>query len=202
MAAARPSVAPSPFSPMVLDEREWVSRTRAGNYAAFDAMFIAYADALCAYAYGLLRSREDAQEIVQDLFLWIWENRARWEVPGQLRTYLYRAVRNRAISIIRHRRVQHLFHLRSEAQTEEGLTVPAIGQTEAEERLESADLSERLTRALAALPERSRQAFLLSREHHMTYAQIAEVMQIAPKTVENHLARALSGLRQALSDLE
>lgn len=178
-----------------LNERETINRVRAGDYKAFDAMFTAYADPLSAYVYGLLQSREDAQEIVQDLFLWIWENRARWDVPGQLRTYLYRAARNRAISTMRHRRVQRLFHLTTEAQRSDVPVLP-----DAQDRLESAELSAQIARAIADLPERARQVFLLARQHHMSYAEVAEVMQISPKTVENHMARAFAGLRAALGD--
>src|SRR5216117_2728620 len=76
-------------------DRAWILRLRGGDYSAFDAMFSAYADPLAAYVYGLLNSREDAQEIVQDLFLWVWEHRDRWDVPGQLRTYFYRSTQPR-----------------------------------------------------------------------------------------------------------
>jgi RNA polymerase sigma-70 factor (ECF subfamily) len=163
-------------------------------------MFVAYADPLCAYAYGLLRSRDDAQEIVQDLFLWIWENRAGWTVPGELRTYLYRSVRNRAISRLRHRRVQHLFRLRS-ASADSSEAIARSVFPDVQDRLEAAELSRAMMRALEALPERCRQVFLLSRQHHMSYAEVAQVMQISPKTVENHMGRALAGLRAALGDL-
>jgi RNA polymerase sigma-70 factor (family 1) len=181
-------------------ERAWVERIRAGDYAAFDSMFSAYADPLAAFVYGLLKSREDAQEVVQDLFLWIWEHRDRWEFPGQLRSYLYRAARNRAISRIRHRRVENYFQLRSETHASEVPTRRTAVLPEAPDRLEAADLSACVSRAISELPERARQVFLLIRQHHMSYAPAAEVMQISPKTVENHMARAFAGLRAALGD--
>ncbi len=181
-------------------ERAWVELVRAGDYAAFDSMFNTYADPLAAFVYGLLKSREDAQEVVQDLFLWIWEHRDRWEVPGQLRSYLYRAARNRAISRIRHRRVENFFQLRSETQAREVPTRRTAVLPDAPDRLEAAELSVCVSRALSELPERARQVFLLVRQHHLSYAQAAEVMQISPKTVENHMARAFAGLRAALGD--
>jgi len=183
------------------NERAWIDGTRAGDYKAFDAMFAAYADPLSAYVYGLLHSRDDAQELVQDLFLWIWENRSRWEVPGQLRTYLYRAARNRAISTMRHRRVQRMFQLRTESESRETPLSPGVVVlSDAQDQLETAELSGRINRAIEQLPERCRQVFLLSRQHHMSYAEVAEVMQISPRTVENHMARAFAGIRAALSD--
>jgi RNA polymerase sigma-70 factor (family 1) len=181
-------------------ERAWVVRLRGGDYSAFDAMFSAYADPLAAYVYGLLNSREDAQEIVQDLFLWVWEHRDRWEVPGQLRTYFYRSARNRAISKIRHRRVESFFQLRSETQSKDVPIIPTAVLPEAPDRLDVAELSACVNRAVADLPDRARQVFLLIRQHNMSYAQAAEVMNISPKTVENHMARAFAGLRVALKD--
>lgn len=196
-----PPVPSHRLEPTAPNERAWIDGTRTGDYKAFDSIFAAYADPLCAYVYGLLQSRDDAQELVQDLFLWIWENRARWEVSGELRTYLYRAARNRAISTIRHRRVQRLFHLRSEAQsTEAPLASRGVVLPDAQDRIETAELSAQISLAIGELPERCRQVFLLTREHHMSYAEVAEVMQISPKTVENHMARAFAGLRAALSD--
>jgi RNA polymerase sigma-70 factor (ECF subfamily) len=194
------SIRHAPIRDAAPSEHDWIAGTRAGNYKAFDAMFVAYADPLCAYVYGLLRSRDDAQEVVQDLFLWIWEHRTGWDVPGELRTYLYRSARNRAISRMRHRRVQHLFRLRS-ASTDSLDAIPRSVLPEAQDRLEADELSRAIALALEALPERCRQVFLLSRQHHMSYAEVAQVMQISPKTVENHMARALAGLRAALGDL-
>jgi RNA polymerase sigma-70 factor (ECF subfamily) len=163
-------------------------------------MFSAYADPLTAYVYGMLSSREDAEEIVQDLFLWIWEHRDHWEVAGQLRTYFYRSARNRAISKIRHRRVENFFQLRSETRSKDVPIVPTAVLPEAPDRLDMAELSACVNRAVYELPERARQVFLLIRQHHMSYAQAAEVMRISPKTVENHMARAFAGLRAALED--
>jgi RNA polymerase sigma-70 factor (ECF subfamily) len=181
-------------------DRVWIVRLRGGDYSAFDAMFSAYADPLASYVYGLLNSREDAQEIVQDLFLWVWEHRDRWAVPGQLRTYFYRSARNRAISKIRHRRVENFFQRRSETQSKDVPIIPTAVLPEAPDRLDVAELSACVNRAVSDLPERARQVFLLVRQHHMSYAQAAEVMNISPKTVENHMARAFAGLRAALED--
>lgn len=181
-----------------MHERDWIDGTRAGDYKAFDAMFLAYAERLCAYACGLLRSREDAQEVVQDLFLSIWKNRERWDVPGQLRTYLYHSVRNRAISTIRRRRVEAFFRLKSKNRSKEVPSYPTVAWPDAQDRLEAAELAAQVARALDTLPERCRQVFLLARQHHMSYAEVAQIMQISPRTVENHMARAFAGLRSAL----
>lgn len=181
------------------DERELVARTRAGDYDAFDTIFSLYADRLSAYAYGFLRSSDDAREAVQDVFLAIWQNRLRWQVPGELRTYLYRSVRNRCISAMRRRRVERFFRLRTEQHYHRDPVAPAAGG-DAQVRLETAELAARVQKVVDGLPERCRQVFILNRQHEMSYAEVAEVLQIAVKTVENHMARAFAALRQALSE--
>src|SRR5436309_2918717 len=85
--------------------QDWVARIRAGDEAAFEAMFRAYYDQLCRYVAAYLGSRDAAEDAVQGVFARLWEDRAHWAV-GEVRHYLYAAVRRRAISQIRRRAVQ------------------------------------------------------------------------------------------------
>src|SRR3989441_10374602 len=80
--------------------QDWVARIRAGDEAAFEAMFRTYYDRLCRYVAPYLGSRDAAEDAVQGVFVRIWEDRARWAV-SDLPHYLYAAVRRRAISQIR-----------------------------------------------------------------------------------------------------
>jgi RNA polymerase sigma-70 factor (family 1) len=178
-------------------ERELIAAIRLGDYAAFDRLFRDYVDRLCAYACNLLRSSDEARDVVQDLFLWIWQHRAQWSVPGTLKTYLYQATHNRAIDRLRHRNVERAFR---NTHADDPDIVPRIVRPVAHERLEAADLALLARRAIAGLPPRCRQVFVLKQQHGLTYAQIAEVMQLSPKTVENHLARALAGMRAQLEE--
>src|SRR5438477_12354737 len=82
-----------------------VARIRAGDEAAFEAMFRAYYDPLCRYVAAYLGSRDAAEDAVQGVFARLWEDRAHWAV-GEVRHYLYAAVRRRAISQIRRMAVQ------------------------------------------------------------------------------------------------
>lgn len=179
-------------------ERGWAAAVRTGDTAAFEAMFRAYTPALAGFVFGYLRSPDEAQELVQDLFLWIWEHRHEWEVPGSLRTYLYKSARNRALSWLRHRRVEREFQ---ERITREG----ALGRAdhrrvETDQALATQELSGALERAVAGLPDRCREVFELNRRQHLSYAEIAELLEISPKTVEVHMGRALAYLRRQLGD--
>ena len=170
---------------------DWIPRIRAGDEAAFEAMFRAYYDALCRHAAGYLGSRDAAEDVVQGVFAAIWRDRDHWAV-SDIRHYLYAAVRWRAMSEFRHaavrRRAAPLL-----AQEELGRTVPA-----ADEEFEAAELRHRLARALAKLPPRTRAAFVLSRAEGLSYADVASRMAISPKTVGVHIGRALASLRRVL----
>lgn len=179
-------------------ERSWVAAVRAGDAAAFEVMFRAYAPALAGFVYGYLRVSDESQEIVQDLFLWIWEHRYEWEVPGSLRTYLYKSARNRAVSRLRHRRVERDFRERVARESVQGK--PSAGHAETDQQIRMDELATALERAVLGLPDRCREVFELNRRQHLSYAEIAELLEISVKTVEVHMGRALAGLRRSLSD--
>lgn len=187
----------SPDAP-VRDRREleWFERIRTGDEDAFEALFRAYAEPLGAFAYSYIDSRPAAQEIVQDLFARLWERRDSLEVPRSVHAYLYGATRNRAINYLRNRRVETTFLQRAlwvgEARGTGPRSVPP------EEELNAQALAAAVERAVAELPPRCREVFTLTRDHHMSYDEVAGVLHISSKTVEIHMGRALALLREKL----
>src|SRR3954452_12466279 len=87
-------------------ESDWVARIRESDRAAFEALVRHYSDRLCAFIYSNTHDGEATRELVQDLFLWIWRHRHQWDVHTGLTTYLYRSARNRAVSYVRHDRLE------------------------------------------------------------------------------------------------
>jgi len=175
-------------SASVVPPHDWTDRIRAGDEAAFEAMFRTYYDDLCRYVATYLGSRDLAEDAVQGVFARIWEDRTHWMVVD-LQHYLYAAVRRRAMSQFRRaavrRRALPLLALEGAADA------PADADFEAEE------LRQRLERALRALPPRTRAAFVLSRQG-LSYVEVASRMAISPKTIGVHISRALTVLRKAL----
>lgn len=172
--------------------RAWVVRIRAGDESAFHAMFARYYEPLCRYVFALVQQDDAAEDIVQDLFVRLWEHRRDWEVHQSLRAYLYTAARARAISHLRHLRTrrkhaERTLHLLSE-----------IAPNRPDLDFESEELRLRLEHALASLPPRTREAFRLSRVEGLSYDAVAEAMNISPKTVSVHITRSLAVLRRAL----
>src|SRR5881227_3517866 len=94
-------------------ELEWFARVRTGDAQAFEALFRAYVDPLCSFAYSYVESESQAQEIVQDLFARLWERRETLERPRSVRAYLYGATRNRVLNERRHARVEAAFRHRA-----------------------------------------------------------------------------------------
>src|SRR5256886_416983 len=95
----------APTLPLAGEERDWGARIRAGDAAAFERAFRTYHPALCKFAFRYVHSRDVAQELVHDVFATLWEERGRLSVD-RLKSYLYAAVRNLAISHLRHELVE------------------------------------------------------------------------------------------------
>jgi len=177
-------------------EREWVARIRAGDEAAFEQLFEAYFAALCDFAQSYVRDPDAAEELVQNVFLRVWQIRAEWQ-PDGVTAYLFGACRNRALSQRRHERIVARFEDRA---AHEGLPI-ASGQapSDPDEDAQASELAEALRRAIHQLPERRRMVVILRWEHHLSHAEIAQVLGISVKTVETQFGRAIAVLRKRLA---
>lgn len=176
-------------------ERTWIEQIQSGDEEAFREMFHAYYPRLCRFAAEYVDSPDWARDLVQDVFLKIWERRSDWAVRRSLKAYLYRAVRNRALNQVRKNDTRHEF--------EDDLEYTSEGsdQRTAAEAVHADRLSEEVDEAISELPARRRMAFLLHRRHGFTYKEVALIMDITPKTVENQIGRALKTLREQVDHL-
>lgn len=176
-------------------ERTWIERIQSGDEEAFREMFSAYYPRLCRFAAEYVDSPDWARDLVQDVFLKIWEQRAGWEVRSSLKAYLYRAVRNQALNQVRQNDTRH------EVQDDLEYTTEGAERQTADETVHAQRLSEEVEEKISELPERRRMAFLLHRRHGFTYKEVAHIMGITPKTVENQIGRALKSLREKVDFL-
>lgn len=160
---------------------------------AFDELFLAHYAGLCQFAYRLTGSRMVAEDIVQDLFLALWSRPEPLTLDDPL-PYLYASVRNRAISHGRRERWRFL------TLTRRAEELPSIQPPDAA-GAETGELARAVEQAIRGLPERRREIFVLHREQHLTYAQIAATLGISVKTVETQMGRALKALRERLAPL-
>ena len=180
--------------PVSLDD-ELIPRIRAGDEAAFDALVRRHYNGLCVFAARMTRSDATAEELVQDVLLRVWQHHEEWAVSGSVAAYLYAAVRNTALNHVRRERYLERWQAGAAAQAD----APRV--PEADEDVRAAELAAALERAIDELPLRCRQVFILRRQHHMSCAEVARVMQIAPKTVEIQMGLAIKALRRKLAHL-
>ncbi|HEX8274750.1 MAG TPA: RNA polymerase sigma-70 factor [Longimicrobiaceae bacterium] len=174
-----------------MSDQELLARLRAGDPDAFDTLFRAFYPPLVGLAEGLLRRRDVAEEVVQDVLLELWRRRESLVLEESLRAYLFRAVRNRALNHLRHEKVER----RGEPFAAGESSSPPSAQA----ALEEAEIDAAVRDAVAALPERCREVFELSRARGLRYAEIAAVMGISVKTVEAQMGKALRLLRERLA---
>jgi RNA polymerase sigma-70 factor (family 1) len=178
---------------VLTDERALVERVRAGDREALGAIFAAYAASLYSYAFRFTRSREAAEELVHDVFVRVWEIRADWRVQS-VGAYLHGAVRRRALNYLRHQATEDAWQ-RAEVDAVE--TRPA-GESP-DDVVIARDLAHAAARAVDRLTPRCREAFVLHRQHHLSYAEIAAVLGVTPKAVETQISRALKALKALLA---
>lgn len=158
---------------------------------AFRSLFFDFYPALCVFAGRYIDSPETCEDIVQDTFFHLWQHRKNIEITSSFRNLLVTSVKNNCLDYLRKRDVRQRYaenHAFSETidSPEEIYTMREI------ERI--------LHSALEKLPENIRRAFELSRYQNMTYNQIAQEMNVSPKTVESYLGKALRMLRSELKD--
>jgi RNA polymerase sigma-70 factor (ECF subfamily) len=189
----RPHDRPAATYDQTLQDRRWLEAIAAGSDAAFEAAFLHYHNWLLRVAFGLLGSEHDAQEVVQDVMLSFWTRRHMVQVRGSLMSYLYVAVKKRAISSIRKQRVAERF-ARVVAMR------PAPASTEPTDAVAmTGELNAAIAHAVSRLPLKRREIFVLHRFGLMGNTEIATLLRVSIRTVDTQLHRAYTGLRRSLA---
>lgn len=174
----------SPLDPAMM------AGVRAGNEAAFRTLFLAYFPRLAEYAAGFVDSREAAEDVAQEVLAEIWLKRAGLPDVTNLDGYVFRAVRNRALNLARHRKVRH--------RAQQALTFRTKTTVVPDDPVVLEEVKRAVLAAVQDLPPRTKEVFLLSRVHGLTYAAIASTLGISIKTVEALMGRALAAIRVRL----
>lgn len=163
-----------------------------GDKKAYEQVFVGYYELLCRYAYTVVRDKDEAEEVVQNLFYNVWRKREELSVQSSVKSYLYRAVRNDCLNRIKHNKVRSSYA----ADYRHVAEVSGNGL----EGLEAKELASRINLAIETLPTQCATVFKLSRFEQLSYAEIAGKLDISIKTVEVHMGKALKRLREQLQD--
>ena len=170
-----------------------VEALKAGDENMFEQLFRHYYNSLCNYANGILKDADEAEDIVQQVMVTIWEKRLSLQITASLKSYLYRSVHNTALNRIRKQKTVAVFE---EAQISDGNS----SDTTTANAILGKELNQQISIAINKLPEQCRLVFKLSRFENMKYSEIAGHLDISIKTVENHMGKALKLLRMELKD--
>ncbi len=165
----------------------------AGDKSAFDRVFIKYFKNLHAYAFKLINDRDNAEELVQNVFCRIWEKKHLLKIDGYLKSFLYRAVHNECLNFIKHQKVRYSFETHYSSKKEDA-------ESDLSKELAASELRRQLFMAISELPEDCASVFQMSRFEQLKYHEIATQLNIPIKAVEYQMGKALKVIRLKLID--
>lgn len=174
-------------------DAEYVRALIKGDLNAFNQLFDKYNRKLFFFAKGYLQSAEDAEELVQEVFLKIWEGRSKLKDHLSFNAYLFTITYN---AVLKHFRKAG----RERKHLEQAMLYNDIYHDETSTSIEYKELLEITNKAIAKLPEKRREVFKLSRMEGLSNSEIAEQLQISKKTVENQIYQSLQFLKEQLKD--
>ena len=174
------------------EEKNLVNSIRDGNQQAFEEMFFEYYAPLCRFSKGYVGTVESARDIVQDVFIKIWSKRENLYIHTSVKAYLFQAVRNHSLNELEKRNRYQAFEEEYIRETD------AIMISDADEN--SKKLTKIIWCIVEEMPEKRKAVFTLYREHGLSYKEIASILGITRKTVENQMGRALNFIRERLEE--
>lgn len=171
-------------------ESELLSKLAQGDEAAFTDIYHQYWKLLFSVAANKLDDLSDAEEVVQEVFADLWKRRSEINIQQSLKSYLAAAVKFQVYSLL-HKKYRQRQH-------EQAMQQPVSGISHVEEQYDFRELQQQLRQTASQLPERCKLIYELSREAGLSNKEIAHTLDIAEKTVENQMTRALKHLRTSL----
>ncbi len=156
----------------------------------FEFIYTHFYDILCKASYRLLLDKDAAEDVVQEVLLEFWNKREQIIITTSILAYLKRSVYNRSLNYIKSKS--------RFTDDENALLTFEDAEDSIEEEIFGSEMQQKLDKVMENLPEKCKYAFALSRYEHKTYQEIADIMDISVKTVENQISKALKILRNSL----
>ena len=179
------------FSTQSKSDQELVDLLKKDDELAFEIIYKRYGESLAGFTASKLYNIEDSRDVVHDLFIKLWEERHQLEITGNLKSYLFAAVRYRIIDKIR----------KNITREEYSAMVQALANNHTpsfEDQLAAKELQQTINEALNTLSPKTKQIYQLSRVEHKTVTEIASLLNLSEQTVKNQLTMALNHLRATL----
>ncbi len=177
---------------MLEDTKNITKQIREGNLKEFERIFKEYYPQLCLYALRFVKTKDLSEEIVQNLFCQIWENRKDLNIHTSLKAYLYRSTYHNALQVLR--------KIGSQNKYKEYIKHHFNENDFSTNKLEEKEINKIVHQTLSSLPQRCGTIFKMSRFEGLKYQEIANKLSISIKTVEANMGKALKAFRHNLKD--
>ncbi len=176
---------------MLKEEKDYIIELKKGNFSAFDHIFSSYKERLYSFAVGYLKATKDAEELVQEVFVKVWENREMLDESKSFNSYLFTISKNTILNYFRKRANEQAYIDYIKQNTR-------LTYNKAEEKLEYEELLKNANKVIEQLPDRRKEIYRLSRELGLSNEEIAQKLNISKKTAENQVTLAMKFLREKL----
>jgi len=174
-------------------EKLLLDNIKKNDKASFSIIFTQYYKDLVTFSFGIVRNINTAEEIVQDVFINLWENRASLQIERSLKSYLLKSVQNYSLNWLQHVKVQSRFATYAKDHH-------LLSGNETENYVLHSELEQNLQQALDKIPPEYAQAFRMNRFENLSYPEIGQKLGVSTRTIEVRISKALSLLREALKD--
>lgn len=172
-------------------DKEILYSLKSGDHKAFHSIFLAYFGKIKFFICSFVKSQEEAEELAQDVFMKLWENRAQIDPGKSFDSYLYTMTRNTAFNFLKHKLVENAY------SEQVYCSEPDFAQ-DPETIWYARELELLIAMKVEQMPEKRKEIFKLSRHKGLSNEEIAQTLSISKKTVENQLSLALSELKKSI----
>ncbi len=176
-----------------IEEKELIKRLFDGDQIAFELIFRFYYPGLVIFARQIVLDPDDAEEIVEDFFVHIWEKRRNIKTSASIKSYLFTSIKNRSLNLLKRKQIK-------EKVIKELKHLVEIDFLYQPDLFIESELQNKIAFTLQKLPTRTHEIFSLSRLDSLSNAEIAEKLNLSKRTVETQISNALKIFRIELKD--
>ncbi|WP_341903835.1 RNA polymerase sigma-70 factor [Fluviicola taffensis] len=174
-----------------VEEKQVITQVVTGDLNTFEMVFRDYYKPLVRYGSTFLKDSDEAEDVVQQVFVSLWEKRTQLDIHTSIRAVLYKSVQNACLNKIK--------HLKIRAGYAEDLKATVV-QHDSSDPVQVNELNERIQVAVENMPEQCGRIFKMSRFEQLRYQEIADQLGLSVKTIENQMGKALKIVREELKD--
>lgn len=181
-----------------INSNSFISLLEKGENIAFETLFRLYYTKLIHISKGYSIEHEDAEGIVQNVFLKLWEKKHELKKISNINSYLYKMTKNKCLDHIKHEKVK-LSYSKNDFNKKSNIEYQFIKDETASLLLEN-ELQKKIKESINLLPEKCKQVFIKSRVEGLKHKEISKIMDISKRTVDNHISNALKLMRYHLRE--